>query len=55
MQISNDTRLSESMAGELDFAKQISRFSAKSPACGRSPGLVCKNPFYNKKFEFNNH
>lgn len=52
--ISNDKHRSISMVGEPDFAKRTNRFSAKSPTCGESRGLVCKNPFYNKKFEFNN-
>jgi hypothetical protein len=52
--ISNDRRRSMSKVGEPGFAKLTNRFSAKSPACGGSRGLVCKNPFYNKKFEFNN-
>ena len=53
--ISNDKRKSKSMGRVPDFARQINRFSAMSPACGKSRGLVFKNPFYNKKFEFNNH
>jgi hypothetical protein len=45
VQRSSDRRKSKSMARVPDFARHTNRFSAKSPVCGRSRGLACKNPF----------